>query len=68
MFACFVDYIKAYDNVWRDGLYYRLLKSGIKPGMVRIIRGMYCNTQQGFKINGSVTKPFNSYRGGGGGG
>ena len=68
MFACFVDYKKAYDNVWRDGLYYKLLTSGIKPGMVRIIRSMYRNTKQGFKINGSVTKPFNSYRGGGGGG
>ena len=63
MFACFVDYKKAYDNVWRDGLYYKLLKSGIKPSMVRIIRSMYRRTQQGFKINGSVTKPFNSYRG-----
>ena len=31
--------------------------------MVRLIRSMYRNTQQGFKINGSVTKPFNSYRG-----
>ena len=68
MIACFVDYKKAYDNVWRDGLYYKLLTSGIKPGMVRIIRSMYRNTQQGLKINGSVTKPFNSYRRGGGGG
>ena len=54
-------------NVWQDGLYYKLLTSGIKPGMVRIIHSMYRNTQQGFKINGSVTKPFNSYGGGGGG-
>ena len=63
MFACFVDYKKAYGNVWRDGLYYKLLTSGIKPGMVRIICSMCRNTQQGSKINGSVTKPFNSYRG-----
>ncbi len=63
VFTCFVDYKKAYDNVWRDGLYYKLLKYGIDPSMVKIIRNMYSNTQQGLKINGSVTNPFRSYRG-----
>ena len=24
---CFVDFKKAYDSVWRDGLFYKLLKS-----------------------------------------
>ena len=63
VFACFIDYKNAYDNVWRDGLYYKLIKYGISPSLVKIIREMYANTQQGLKINGSVTNPFRSYRG-----
>ena len=63
VFACFVDYKKAYDNVWREGLYYKLLMSGINADMVNIIRSMYDNSQQALKINRSVTDPFQSYRG-----
>ena len=63
VFACFVDYKKAYDNDWREGLYYKLLMSGINADMVNIIRSMYDNSQQALKINRSVTDPFQSYRG-----
>ena len=63
VYACFIDYRKAYDNVWRGGLYYKLLKSGISPGIVKIIRSMNINTQQGLKINGTISNLFHSYRG-----
>ena len=63
VFACFIDFEKAYDNIWREGLYYKLLKSGINTNMVNIIRNMYTNTQQGLKINQSLTNSFQSYRG-----
>ena len=63
VYACFIDYRKAYDNVWREGLYYKLLKSGISPGIVKIIRSMNINTQQGLKINGTISNLFHSYRG-----
>ena len=36
--------------------------SNLESNQVWYECSMYCNTQQGFKINGSVTKPFNSYR------
>ena len=64
VYACFIDYHKAYDNIWREGVYYKLLKSGINPNMVNIIRSMYTNTKQGLKINRSIiTNPFLSHRG-----
>ena len=29
VFACFVDFQKAYDSVWRNGLFYTLMKYGV---------------------------------------
>ena len=63
IFACFIDYQKAYDNVWREGLYFKLLKNEINSELVSIIRSMYVETTQQLKIGNKLTKPFNSYRG-----
>ena len=30
LYCCFIDYAKAFDSVWRDGLWLKLLKSGKK--------------------------------------
>ena len=29
VFACFVDFQRAYDSVWRNGLFYKLMKYGV---------------------------------------
>ena len=37
----FVDFKKAYDTVWRDGLLYKLLKNGINGKFYNVIESMY---------------------------
>ena len=41
LFACFVDFRKAYDLVWRDGLFYKLLNNKISTKFVNVIMSMY---------------------------
>ena len=40
-FVCFIDVKKAYDRVWRNGLWVCLADNGIKGKMWRILRSMY---------------------------
>ena len=35
LFACFVDFKSAFDTVWRDGMFYELLKIGIDTCFLR---------------------------------
>ena len=42
--ACFVDLKKAYDSVWREGLFYKLREIGIDKKTTNIIANMYKNT------------------------
>ena len=37
LYTCFVDFKKAYDSVWRDGLFLKLLQAGIGKGFVELI-------------------------------
>jgi hypothetical protein len=40
-FACFVDLKKAFDRVWRDGLWKALWDEGVRGKMWRMLRAMY---------------------------
>ena len=50
LYTCFVDFRKAYDTVWRDGLYYKLLKSGVSKSFVRFLRNMYASSNLCIKV------------------
>jgi hypothetical protein len=38
------DLRKAYDTVWRDGLFYKLLKKGVDGKLWRVLRDMFAKT------------------------
>jgi len=40
-YCAFLDIKKAYDTVWRDGLWKRLLEVGLKGKMWRVLRNLY---------------------------
>ena len=44
LYTCFVDFQKAFDSVWRAGLFYKLLKYGMNTELVNMIKNMYDKT------------------------
>lgn len=59
VYGCFVDLKKAYDTVWRSGLYYKLLHYyKVSPKLVRIIQNMYSELKGRVKLNNHIGNEF----------
>ena len=63
LYVCFVDFQKAFDSVWRIGLFYKLIKYGMDIGFIKLIKNMYDKTSQSLKINNETTRCFRTYKG-----
>ena len=63
VFACFIDFSKAFDSVHRDLLWFRLLKFGIDGKFLQVLRAMYTNLQACVKLHNHLTNWFDSYVG-----
>ena len=55
IYVCFVDFAKAFDSVWRIGLFHKLLKNNINGKVYRLIKNMYTNTKLHIKSNNFVS-------------
>ena len=60
LYACFVDFKSAFDSVWRDGLFYKLLQMGIGGNFLTVLQSMYSQVKYCVKIDGMVSKEFSS--------
>ena len=49
-FLFFIDFRKAFDTVWHDGLWHRLWESGIQSKPWRILRQLYRNVQARVRV------------------
>ena len=63
IFSCFVDFKKAFDSIWHEGLLYKLLESGIGGKTYDIIKSMYTNTKCAVRIGQKHTEFFHQKRG-----
>ena len=45
IYACFVDFSKVFDSIWRDGLLQKLHKLGVNANILKSIKHMYSTTQ-----------------------
>ena len=63
LFYSFIDFSKAFDSVWRVGLWTKILKHNIKGNFFRIIYNMYQEIKSRVSFNGSESSFFQSYRG-----
>ena len=57
-YAFFLDVKKAYDTVWRDGLWYKMWEMGIKGKMWRIVRSLYANNRSCIFLEGKCSDFF----------
>ena len=57
-FMFFIDFKKAFDTVWQDGLWRSLWHSGVKGKAWRIIRSLYANTSSRVKVGSKLSREF----------
>ena len=58
VFACFVDYRKAFDSVCRIALLKKLDHMGVCGGFFASISDMYCNSRTSIKLSGMISQSF----------
>ena len=59
VFCCFVDLKKAFDSVWRLGLFYKMYHHKLGSKVISIIRNMYGKVTARVKLNGKLSDSFN---------
>ena len=58
LYVCFVDFIKAFDSVWRSALFLKLGAKRIKDKFYNILHDMYSNTLYACKYQNFYTETF----------
>ena len=56
--ACFVDFQKAYDTIWRNGLFYKLMKYGFSHKIVFLLKSKYDRVASAVKVKSGLTATF----------
>lgn len=63
LFCSFIDFSKAFDSVWRVGLWMKLLSNGINGKVFRLIYNLYFNIKSCVNFSGEQSQFFHSYSG-----
>ena len=63
LFCCFVDFQKAFDSIWHDGLLHKLLYKNIGGQFYNLISDMYSKTKCAVKNGNKRSSFFNYNRG-----
>ena len=58
LFCLFVDYKKAFDLVWREGLWYKMVKANINGKIMNVICNMYDNIKSCVMLNQNMSDTF----------
>ena len=59
VYACFVDYHKAYDHVNRSSLWEVMTETGVSSMMISMFKTMYCSVLSCVRWNGTMSGMFN---------
>ena len=58
LYVAFIDYIKAFDYVVRENIWYKLLNYGVKGKIIDVIRSMYENIKSKVKYDNRLSNDF----------
>ena len=58
LFTCFIDFKKAFDSIWHDGLFYKLLQYKIGGKFYHLIKNLYSKSKCSMKIGLQRTEYF----------
>ena len=63
LFIAFIDYQKAFDTVWRAGLWLKLINEGVSGKFLNVVRDMYSKSKSCVLLNNEKSDHFGSYAG-----
>ena len=63
LFIAFIDYQKAFDTIWRAGLWSKLMREGIGGKFLNVIKDMYNKSKSCVLQNGKMSGYFSSFAG-----
>lgn len=63
LYTAFVDFRKAFDLTYRNGIWYKLINSGVSSKMIKILKSMYSSVKSCVKVNGELTDYFDTFMG-----
>ena len=63
LFCCFVDFQKAFDSIWHEGLFLKLLNNKIGGSFYRLVSDMYSKSQCAIRYGDQRTNFFKFNRG-----
>ena len=58
LFACFVNFKKAYDSIWNEELFHKLITNQVNGQFLNIIQIMYKNSSSSVKLRNRFTQFF----------
>ena len=58
LYTAFVDFSKAYDTVWREALYYKLITGEVSGNFLDVIMSIYKNYRLQIKLQEGLTEPI----------
>ena len=64
IFACFVDFRKAFDSIWHKGLFLRLLQSNVGGNVYDLIKDMCNKSHCAVQIRQNTSTKYFPYNGG----
>ena len=63
VYACFVNFRKAFASLWHDGLFFKLLQINVRGNFYKVIKSLYSNSNCSIRIGNNQTQPFQYTRG-----
>ena len=63
LYTCFVDFSKAFDSIWRKGLFDKISKIGINGNFLNILKSIYDTTTNSIIYNNDLSETFPSNKG-----
>lgn len=63
LFCCFIDFSKAFDSVWRIGLWRKLINTYVNGNFLRVIQNIYLNIKSCVSLSGEDSPFFFTNRG-----
>ena len=58
VYACFIDFRKAFDSVWHEGLFHRILSYDIGGKFYDLIKSLYSTSTCSIKLGQNKTDTF----------